>query len=117
MTTVEKVKTALNPGLKVDGGIVTMFDARINLANQVKNEIFNYYGDRVYKTVIPRNVRLAEAPSFGQAIFVYDPSSRGACAYYDLGIEFLVRRGADPKLFEGAKRFIPKADEDFDLGG
>ena len=115
--TVSKVKNFLNPSLKIDGGVLTMYDARINLSNQVKEEISKYYGTRLYQTPVPRNVRLAEAPSFGQTIFTYDPSCRGAIAYFDLAIEFLVRRGANPKLYEGLKPFIGGDDEDFDYGG
>jgi len=115
--TVSKVKSFLNPNLKMDGGVLTMYDSRINLSNQVKDEISRYYGERIYKTPVPRNVRLAEAPSFGQTIFTYDPSCRGAIAYFDLAIEFLTRRGADPKHFEGLKPYIGDEDEDFDFGG
>ncbi|MFA5161580.1 MAG: AAA family ATPase [Elusimicrobiales bacterium] len=115
--TVAKVKTFLNPALKIDGGVLTMYDARINLSNQVKDEIFRYYGERVYKTPVPRNVRLAEAPSFGQSIFTYDPACRGAIAYFDLAVEFLLRRGANPKQFEGLKPYIGDDGDDFDYGG
>jgi len=115
--TVSKVKTFLNPSLKIDGGVLTMYDARINLSNQVRDEISRYYGARVYKTPVPRNVRLAEAPSFGQSIFTYDPSCRGAIAYFDLAVEFLVRRGANPKQFEGLKPYIGDGEDDFDYGG
>ncbi|MBP7796872.1 MAG: ParA family protein [Elusimicrobiales bacterium] len=92
-STVEKIKQALNPELKLDGAVITMFDSRINLANQVLEEIRKFYGERLYKTVIPRNIRLAESPSFGQPIFIYDPTSRGAKAYKNLAVEFLSRRG------------------------
>ncbi|MEF3279477.1 MAG: AAA family ATPase [Elusimicrobiota bacterium] len=95
-TTVDKIKQALNPNLKIDGAVVTMFDSRINLANQVLEEIRKFYGEKLYNTVIPRNIRLAEAPSFGQPIFIYDPSSRGAKAYKNLAVEFLSRRGFNP---------------------
>lgn len=119
MNTVEKIRQALNPNLRIDGGIITMYDSRINLANQVKNEISKYYGDKLYKTVVPRNVRLAEAPSFGQPIFVYDPSSRGAEAYRNLAIEFLSRRGADVESYKGADLYVMEESpvEDYDFGG
>ena len=104
--TVEKIKKALNPKLNIDGGIITMFDSRINLANQVLNEISKYYGEKLYKTVIPRNVRLAEAPSFGQSIFVYDPSSRGANAYKSLAIEFLERRGINTESYKKSDIYV-----------
>jgi len=93
INTTGKVKQFLSPNLKVDGGILTMYDARMNLANQVREEVSKFYGDKVYKTAIPRNVRLAEAPSFGQSIIEYDPSCRGTKAYIELAKEFLVRRG------------------------
>ena len=118
MNTVEKIRQALNPKLKVDGGVVTMYDSRINLANQVRGEISKYYGDKLYKTVIPRNVRLAEAPSFGQSIFVYDPSSRGALAYKDLAIEFLSRRGVNTGAYKASGLYVTEeASADYDLGG
>ncbi|OGS13042.1 MAG: chromosome partitioning protein [Elusimicrobia bacterium RIFOXYA2_FULL_58_8] len=118
VNTVEKMRLALNPGLRLDGGVITMYDARINLANQVKSEIGKYYGQRLYQTVIPRNVRLAEAPSFGQSIFVYDPSSRGALAYKDLALEFLSRRGVDIEGYKKSGLYVNEAAElEYDLGG
>ena len=93
INTTGKVKQFLSPNLKVDGGILTMYDARMNLANQVKDEVSKFYGDKVYKTAIPRNVRLAESPRYGQSIIEYDPSCRGTKAYIELAKEFLVRRG------------------------
>lgn len=93
INTTGKVKQFLSPNLKIDGGILTMYDARMNLANQVREEVSKFYGSKVYKTAIPRNVRLAEAPSFGQSIIEYDPSCRGTKAYIELAKEFLIRRG------------------------
>ena len=118
VNTVEKMRQALNPGLKIDGGVITMYDSRINLANQVKGEISKYYGERLYQTVIPRNVRLAEAPSFGQPIFIYDPSSRGALAYKDLALEFLARRGVDIEDYKKTGLYVKEESEmEYDLGG
>jgi len=118
VNTVEKMRLALNPGLKLDGGVITMYDARINLANQVKSEIGKYYGQRLYQTVIPRNVRLAEAPSFGQSIFVYDPSSRGALAYKELALEFLSRRGVNVEGYKKSGLYVNEASElEYDMGG
>lgn len=102
ISTASKINENLNSSLKVDGGLITMFDSRINLANQVREEINNFYGDKMYKTVIPRNVSLAEAPSFGQPIFMYDHASRGARAYKDFALEFLSRRGLDVKPYKKA---------------
>ncbi|HAN03855.1 MAG TPA: chromosome partitioning protein [Elusimicrobia bacterium] len=117
MNTVDKIRQAINPGLKVDGGVITMYDSRINLANQVREEIGKYYGDKLYKTVIPRNVRLAEAPSYGQSIFVYDPSSRGALAYKELTIEFLARRGVDVSSYKKSDLYVNEEELEYDLGG
>ena len=102
-TTVEKIKSALNNDLKIDGAVITMYDSRINLANQVMEEIRKYYGEKLYQTVIPRNIRLAEAPSYGQPIFIYDPSSRGAKAYKNFAIEFLTKRGVNPESYLNSK--------------
>ena len=116
INTIGKVKQFLSPNLKVDGGILTMFDSRMNLSKQVKEDVSKYYGEKVYKNPIPRNIRLAEAPSFGQSIFEYEPTCRGARAYLDLAIEFLVRRGANAEDFESFKTSVNK-NNDFDFGG
>lgn len=116
INTTGKVKQFLSPQLKVDGGVLTMFDARMNLANQVREEISKFYGEKVYKTPIPRNVRLAEAPSFGQSIFEYDPACRGTRAYIELAVEFLSRRGADPEAYNDYKNATLQGT-DFDFGG
>lgn len=93
MSTISKIRQFLNNNLKLDGGVLTMYDARMNLSKQVFEEVNRFFGEKVYKTPIPRNIRLAEAPSFGQSIFDYDPTCRGANAYIQLAIEFLARRG------------------------
>lgn len=89
MNTVKLIKLHLNPGLEIEGVLLTMKDARSNLVNQVADEIHNYFKQKVYKTFIPRNIRLAEAPSHGQPINMYDHKSRGAVAYKALAEEFL----------------------------
>ncbi|MEE9492835.1 MAG: ParA family protein [Gammaproteobacteria bacterium] len=89
--TVEQIKNSVNPDLKIEGLLRTMFDARNNLANQVSDQLLKHFGDKVYRTIIPRNVRLAEAPSYGLPIIKYDKTSRGAIAYLALAGE-LVRR-------------------------
>jgi len=89
VSTIELVKKSLNPALEVQGVILSMFDGRTNLSAQVVQEVKKYFGGKVYSTVIPRNVRLAEAPSFGLPITEYDPKSRGAEAYTDFAEEFL----------------------------
>lgn len=90
---VEKVKSALNPRLEVEGGVLTMFDSRMTLSNQVKEEVAKFFGPKMFAAIIPRNIRLAEAPGFGQSIFQYDAKSRGAEAYMAFAQEFLSRRG------------------------
>ncbi len=80
-----------NPDLRLEGIVMTMFDQRANLANQVVNDVRTYFADIIYNTLIPRTVRLGEAPSFGKAIVEYDPSGRGAQAYKALAEEFLAR--------------------------
>lgn len=87
--TLELVRSTLNPDLKIRGIVLTMFDSRTLLATQVADETRKYFGEKVFKTVIPRNVRLAEAPSFGQPIIFYDPGSKGAAAYENLCREVL----------------------------
>lgn len=116
MNTISKIKQFLNPRLKLDGGILTMFDARMNLSKQVLHEVSQFFGDKVYKTPIPRNIRLAEAPSFGQSIFDYDPVCRGAAAYVDLAAEFLTRRGVDVSGYKEALMAGPSACN-YDFGG
>ena len=89
--TIEALKGKLNPALQIDGIVRTMFDVRNNLANAVSNELTQHFGDKVFRSIIPRNVRLAEAPSHGQSIVGYDRSSRGGIAYLGLAGE-IVRR-------------------------
>ena len=91
VSTIELVKKSLNQDLEVEGVVLSMFDGRTNLAIQVVQEVKKYFGDKVYSTVIPRNIRLAEAPSFGMAITEYDPRSKGAKAYKAFAEEFLRR--------------------------
>jgi chromosome partitioning protein len=93
MNTVRIVKRSLNPRIELEGVLMTMFDGRTNLAVQVAEEVKRYFPGKVYATVIPRNVRLSEAPSHGQPITAYERSSRGAEAYTRLGDEFLARNG------------------------
>ena len=89
VSTIELVKKSLNKSLEIEGVILSMFDGRTNLSIQVVQEVKKYFGSKVYSTVIPRNIRLAEAPSFGMAITEYDPKSKGAEAYRDFAEEFL----------------------------
>lgn len=91
MDTVTKIRTTLNPKLAIDGLLRTMYDPRNNLAVQVTEQLSKHFGDQLYKTVIPRNVRLAEAPSHGMPILSYDRGSRGSRAYVELARELLRR--------------------------
>ena len=91
--TIEKIRKFLNPHLRVEGLLRTMYDPRNNLANEVSAQLLEHFGDKVYRTIIPRNVRLAEAPSHGMPIIKYDKASRGALAYLALAGEMLNREG------------------------
>jgi len=93
MNTVQQVKKHLNPGLEVEGVLLTMFDMRTNLSNQVVEEVKKFFHSKVYRTVVPRTIRLGEAPSYGQPIIVYSPSSAGAKAYTSLAEEVLKDNG------------------------
>lgn len=91
MNTVERVRDILNPALDIEGIALTMYDERVNLARQVAEEVRVHFGEKVYKSIIPRNVRLGEAPSFGKPIILYDIRSRGSEAYVNLAKEFIQR--------------------------
>jgi len=92
--TIERVKKNLNPGLSLQGIVLTMFDRRNNLSDLVAADARSFFGNRVYQTVIPRNVRISEAPSHGKPVLLYDSRSPGALAYVQLANEFLQREGA-----------------------
>ena len=93
LNTVNLVKKHLNKNLEIEGALLTMYDARTNLSNQVVKEVKKYFENKVYKTVIPRNVRLSEAPSYGMPISLYDPRSKGAKAYEKFTKELLKNNG------------------------
>jgi chromosome partitioning protein len=92
LSTVRLVQKGLNPGLEIEGVLLTMYDKRLNLSRQVAEEAVQYFGPKVYRTQIPRNVRLAEAPSFGSPIIVYDALSAGAQSYLGLAREVIMAR-------------------------
>ena len=92
LNTVNLVKKHLNKNLEIEGALLTMYDARTNLSNQVVKEVKKYFENKVYKTVIPRNVRLSEAPSYGMPITIYDPRSKGAKAYEKFAKELLKKQ-------------------------
>jgi chromosome partitioning protein len=105
LDTIERIRQALNPGLEIEGVVLTMYDDRTNLAQQVTNDLRAFFGDKVFKTSIPRNVRLAEAPSYGQPALAYDPRSRGAESYIRLAKEILEKQvsiDTTEKLIEAA---------------
>jgi len=93
--TIEQVRDAVNPGLHIEGILRTMFDPRANLSNEVSAQLLQHFGEVVFRTVIPRNVRLAEAPSFGKPALLHDKDSRGALAYLALAGE-MIRREEEP---------------------
>ena len=93
ISTLERVRAAYNPTLNIEGVLLTMYDNRNNLAQQVTDTLREYFKDRLYHTVIPRNVRLAEAPSHGKPVALYDPRSRGTEAYFEMAGEFMARNG------------------------
>jgi chromosome partitioning protein len=91
LSAIRRIQEKLNPGLRIEGVLLTMFDARLSLSKQVSDEARRFFADRVYRSVIPRNVRLSEAPSFGKPIVLYDPNSTGAESYRALAKEVIER--------------------------
>ncbi len=89
LDTLARVRRTHNPRLAVEGILLTMFDDRTNLSHQVRDDLKDFFGDQIFHTVIPRNIRLAEAPSYGKPIFLYDPQCRGAASYIELAQEVL----------------------------
>jgi chromosome partitioning protein len=94
INTIDQIRASANPKLAIHGILRTMFDPRNNLANEVSSQLLSHFGDRVYRTVIPRNIRLAEAPSFGLPVLAHDKYSRGALAYLALAGEINRREGS-----------------------
>lgn len=97
MNTIRQVKRLYNPLIDLEGVLLTMYDGRLNLTQQVVSEVKRFFPQKVYATVIPRNVRLSEAPSFGQPVLYYDKSSKGSVAYIDFTKEFLKKNGKRPR--------------------
>ena len=87
--TISRVRSQLNPGLEIEGVLLTMYDDRLNLANQIRRDVSRHLGQQLFQTIIPRNVRLAESPSFGKPILLYDARCKGANSYIDLASEIL----------------------------
>jgi chromosome partitioning protein len=98
VATLKRVRTALNPALDIDGVLMTMYDERTNLGQQVSHEVRQFFAEKVFTTVIPRNVRLGEAPSHGMPVILYDVKSRGAEAYLALARELLARRSPGSRI-------------------
>ncbi len=98
LNTINLVKDSLNSSLEIEGVLMTMADYRTNLTNEVIKEIKNFFNEKVYQSVIPRNIRLSEAPSFGKPIHIYDPSSAGAVKYREMAKEFLANIEQKPSV-------------------
>lgn len=119
LDTVERIRMSLNPGLGIDGVVLTMYDDRTNLAQQVTAELKRYFGEKLCTATIPRNVRLAEAPSHGKPVLVYDVKSRGAESYIQLakeiiertmpGVNFVVREADEPEPVEVEEKQVVNA--------
>ena len=97
INTINLVKKHLNKNIDIEGALLTMYDARTNLSNQVVKEVKKYFNDKVYKNVIPRNVKLSEAPSYGMPISIYDPRSKGAKSYEKFVKEFMKNNDLEAK--------------------
>ena len=93
MSTLDRISGTFNPGLGLEGVLLTMFDDRTNLSQQVRDNLQTFFGEKLYQTTIPRNIKLAEAPSHGQPVVTYDPRSRGSEAYRELALEVIARSG------------------------
>ena len=114
METIELVRIQLNPALRLEGIVLTMVDQRNNLSRQVSDEVRSHFGDTVFKTVIPRNVRLSEAPSHGKPILLYDAGSKGAVSHLQLAAELIARNAAQPtqpEVSQTVLRSIGGSDE------
>lgn len=107
LDTIERLRQSFNPGLEIEGVVLTMYDDRTNLAQQVTQELKNFFGDKLLQTVIPRNVRLAEAPSYGKPVLLYDVRSRGAESYIRVAKELMDRMTAHQRTPQAASEFAP----------
>jgi chromosome partitioning protein len=110
VSTLERIRGAVNPRLIIEGVLLTMYDDRTNLAQQVTDTLREYFKDRLFRTVIPRNIRLAEAPSHGKPVALYDARSRGSEAYFDLAAEFMERNKIPNPRAEARKAAIAEAE-------
>jgi chromosome partitioning protein len=110
MNTLERVREAFNPQLEIEGVLLTMYDDRTNLAQQVTENLREFFKEKLLKTVIPRNVRLAEAPSYGKPVLLYDPKSRGAESYTQLTAELLERHAVESPKAKARKAAAAKSE-------
>ena len=94
VNTIEQIQDSVNPGLEIEGLVRTMYDVRNNLSGAVSRQLSEHFGDKLYNTIVPRNVRVAESPSYGESVLTYDPDSRGALAYRGLAGEYVRRMRA-----------------------
>lgn len=116
ISTLERVRAAFNPDIAIEGVLLTMYDDRTNLAQQVTETLRDYFQEKLFQTVIPRNIRLAEAPSHGKPVALYDARSKGTEAYFELTGEFLARNNIEsPRSLErkAAVANAPKAEVRF----
>jgi chromosome partitioning protein len=114
LSTIRMVQKHLNPDLRIEGVLLTMYDKRLNLSGQVAEEAMSYFGDKVYETIIPRNVRLSECPSFGKPVLLYDIQSAGAKSYLKLAKEVIEKQD---NRGEPAERFAVGVDAAKKAGG
>jgi chromosome partitioning protein len=91
VNTIEQIQDSVNPALEIEGLVRTMYDIRNNLSGAVSRQLAEHFGDKLYNTIVPRNVRVAESPSYGESVLTYDPESRGALAYRGLAGEYVRR--------------------------
>jgi chromosome partitioning protein len=110
LDTIERIRAALNPELAIEGVVLTMLDDRTNLAQQVMAELRNFFGDKLCKTSVPRNIRLAEAPSHGKAALVYDPRSKGAESYIKLAKEIIEHQPSVASLQPSVQAFVAEPE-------
>jgi chromosome partitioning protein len=109
LDTMDRIRQSLNPALEIEGVVLTMYDDRTNLAQQVTNELQKFFGERLFKTTIPRNIRLAEAPSYGKPVLAYDPRSRGAESYIKLAKEIMTKHAERASAEKSTKDLLHEA--------
>jgi chromosome partitioning protein len=111
--TVEQIRESVNPALEMEGILRTMFDPRNNLANEVSAQLITHFGEKVFRTIIPRNIRLAEAPSFGKPVLFHDKESRGALSYLALAGEMIRREEEEGEASAAGAATAPESDQSY----